>query len=302
MSDNAIMQVTHGLKRPNTSGANSDNQMVALWLRSKESEQTRIAYTKALEDFYGIIGHKALATITVADLEMFKKALVDEGKAVGTIQLKLNAVKSLLTYASETGYLLFNVGVAVKPPKKRNTLAERILDESEVMKLLNASKVTKTKVMVHLLYYSAIRASELVNLRWKDFQKSGSACQITVTESKSEPRSIVLADKVAHMLLEYKPENAQPNDYIFPGRAPKGCMDIVQMTEQAVYLTVKRLGDKVGIKASPHYFRHSHASHSLRRGADIATVKATLGHANIATTNNYVHARPNESSSLYLPE
>ncbi len=52
---------------------------------------------------------------------------------------------------------------------------------------------------------------------------------------------------------------------------------------------------------SPHWLRHAHASHSLDRGASINLVRDTLGHASIATTGKYSHARPNESSSKFLP-
>jgi hypothetical protein len=39
-------------------------------------------------------------------------------------------------------------------------------------------------------------------------------------------------------------------------------------------------------------------THALRRGADLATVRDTLGHASIATTSRYLHARPEKSSAI----
>jgi integrase/recombinase XerD len=55
-----------------------------------------------------------------------------------------------------------------------------------------------------------------------------------------------------------------------------------------------------GIKASPHWLRHAHASHALDGAAQVHLVKETLGHASLATTSPYAHARPNESSGNYL--
>ena len=49
----------------------------------------------------------------------------------------LSAVKSLLSYAHRVGYVPFNVGAAVKLPKLKNTLAERILPESAVHRLID---------------------------------------------------------------------------------------------------------------------------------------------------------------------
>ena len=57
----------------------------------------------------------------------------------------------------------------------------------------------------------------------------------------------------------------------------------------------------IALPVSPHWFRHAHASHALDRGAPIHLVQATLGHASITTTGRYLHARPNDSSSRFLP-
>jgi integrase/recombinase XerD len=43
------------------------------------------------------------------------------------------------------------------------------------------------------------------------------------------------------------------------------------------------------------------ATHALERGAPIHLVQATLGHAWVATTGRYLHARPTDSSAKYLP-
>ncbi len=51
---------------------------------------------------------------------------------------------------------------------------------------------------------------------------------------------------------------------------------------------------------SPHWLRHAHASHALERGAPVALLRDTLGHASVSTTNGYLHARPNDSSARYL--
>lgn len=51
---------------------------------------------------------------------------------------------------------------------------------------------------------------------------------------------------------------------------------------------------------SPHWLRHAHASHSLDAGAPVSLVSSTLGHASVATTGRYLHARPSDSSARYL--
>ena len=52
---------------------------------------------------------------------------------------------------------------------------------------------------------------------------------------------------------------------------------------------------------SPDWLRHAHATHALEHGhAPIHLVQATLGHASVATTSKYLHARPTDSSARYL--
>ncbi len=51
---------------------------------------------------------------------------------------------------------------------------------------------------------------------------------------------------------------------------------------------------------SPHWLRHAHVSHALDRGAPAHLVQQTVGHASLATTSKYAHARPDASSSEFL--
>ena len=70
-----------------------------------------------------------------------------------------------------------------------------------------------------------------------------------------------------------------------------------------VFSIVQAAAKRAGIKGKvfPHWLRHAYASHSLDRGAPIHLVQQTIGHASVATTSRYLHARPNDSSALYLP-
>ncbi|MCC5633691.1 tyrosine-type recombinase/integrase [Nostoc sphaeroides] len=71
-----------------------------------------------------------------------------------------------------------------------------------------------------------------------------------------------------------------------------------------VFHIVKNAATRAEIEGnvSPHWLRHSHASHSLDRGAPIHLLQKTLGHSSVAITEMYLHARPTDSSGLYLPD
>jgi site-specific recombinase XerD len=42
-------------------------------------------------------------------------------------------------------------------------------------------------------------------------------------------------------------------------------------------------------RASPHWMRHTHATHALARGAELTTVRDNLRHASVSTTSIYLH-------------
>jgi integrase/recombinase XerD len=87
-------------------------------------------------------------------------------------------------------------------------------------------------------------------------------------------------------------------DAIFRSRKG-GHLDASQV-RRIVYAAAKKAG--LEQKVSPHWMRHAHASHALDRSAPIHLVQVTLGHASVSTTGRYLHARPTESSSFYLPD
>src|SRR5580700_8798883 len=90
------------------------------------------------------------------------------GKSETDQNRALTAVKSLLSFAQETGYVPFNVGVAVKLRPGRDDLAQRILEESQVAKLIDAGTAGRNRVLLKLLYVSGVRVSELCGLQWCD--------------------------------------------------------------------------------------------------------------------------------------
>jgi integrase/recombinase XerD len=73
-----------------------------------------------------------------------------------------------------------------------------------------------------------------------------------------------------------------------------------RQAERIVKATARKAGLKNASEVSPHWLRHAHASHAMDRGAKIHLVQATLGHSDISTTGRYLHARPDDSSALYL--
>jgi integrase/recombinase XerD len=291
---NSLVPIGHSGLAPSLDGG-ADRQLVALWLSLKTSSHTKRAYASEAARFLDFV-RKPLASVTLTDLQAWAETLGQGSPA--SQNRALTAVKSLLSFAHETGYLPFNVGIAVKLRPNRDSLAKRILEESEVARLIEAAPPGRNRVLLKLLYVSGVRVSEVCGLKWCDALARQDAGQITVFGKGGKTRTVLLRSKVWQQLLSIRGD-AQAVDPIFPSRNGGGALDVSQV-RRIVYAAAKKAG--LEQKVSPHWFRHAHASHALDRSAPIHLVQATLGHASVATTGRYLHARPNASSGEYLPE
>lgn len=274
-----------------------DAKLVDLWLSLKTSPHTRRAYARDIARFLAFV-QKPLARVTLSDLQDWAENLGQRGLRPASQNRALTALKSLLSFAQETGYLPFNAAAAVKLQPNRDGLAQRILEESEVARLIEAASPGRNRLLVKLLYVSGVRVSEICGLKWCDAVPRQEGGQITVFGKGGKTRTVLLQPKVWQQLIALK-EEAKAADAIFRSRKGGGPLDPSQV-RRIVYAAAREAG--LEQKVSPHWMRHAHASHALDRRAPIHLVQATLGHASVSTTGRYLHARPTESSSFYLPD
>jgi len=285
----AVAQLT--TERENA--AENDDHLIQLWLHGR-SLHTQRAYHADLDRFRSGTA-KPFQCVTLSDLQHFADSL--EHLSPASCYRALSAVKSLLAFAHRIGYLPFDVGRVLRLPSVRNNLAERILSEADLHRMLTLETDERNRMLLILLYASGVRRGELANLRWRDLQATGEGGQITVFGKGGKTRSIQLPESVWKQLFAL-PGAGKDDDPVFLSRK-KG----KPLTDSAIWRIVKKAASRAGlpIAVSPHWLRHGHASHALDRGAPIHLVQATLGHASVATTGRYLHARPKESSSKFLP-
>ncbi|PJF46213.1 MAG: integrase, partial [Candidatus Thermofonsia Clade 3 bacterium] len=251
-------------------------------------------YAADIDRLLAFTGAKPLAATTLADLQSFAESLT--ALSASSRKRTINAVKSLLSFGQKVGYLRFNVGAALKAPKPKNTLAQRILSESEVHAMIALTHNVRDKTLLMVLYASGARVSEACALTWGDVQANGESGQITLFGKGGKTRNVVLSTAVWRALLALRPERATADDFVFVSRRG-GRLD-----ETQVFRIVRAAARRAGVagNVSPHWLRHSHATHALARGAGATLVRDTLGHSSLSVTSMYAHARPSESSALYL--
>lgn len=272
-------------------------QLLNMWLHGK-SPRTASYYRIYANCFLKFVG-KPLHLVTLAEVQGFATSLEERGLADSTQRTILAAVKSLLSFGNKTGVLPVNVGAILTLPKTTDTLNERILSELEVQTMIVLETNPRNRAILRLLYLAGLRVSELCQLTWKNLQSRGESGQVTVKGKGAKTRSILLPSSLWVELMHLR-DDAASDEPVF--RSRKGNQE-GHLTRERVHQIVKAAAKRAAIqgKVSPHWLRHAHASHALERGAKIHLVADTLGHSSVAVTGRYLHARPEESSSLYLP-
>jgi integrase/recombinase XerD len=271
--------------------ADSDETLVRLWLDGR-SPNTRRVYERDAQVMM-IAAGKPLASTTLADLQAWVGSLAELAPA--SRARKIGAVKSLFSFGQRIGYLPFNVGAALRLPPIKNVLAERILEEADVVRLIALEPDRRNHAVLRLGYIAGLRISEICGLRWRDTKRRTGGGQITIFGKGGKTRVVVLPASMWRELAELRGE-AVDDAPVFRS-AKGGALDPSQ-----VHRVVKAAAARAGLPraVSAHYLRHAHVSHALDRGAPAHLVQQTVGHSDLRVTSKYAHARPSESSSTYL--
>lgn len=269
----------------------TDARIVQLWLAGR-SRNTIEAYAADADRLFAFM-KKPLAAVVLEDLQEFAESLV--GLAPNTRKRILAAMKSLFSFAASDGigHLRYNVAAAIRLPKSKNTRNERKLSEEQVRKLIAEAMPGRNRQIVELLYLVGIRAEELTALCWRDVVADGESGILTVFGKGEKTRHLRLSPET-WMLLVARRRKADADVPIFPSRSGRA-LSTVQ-----VWRIVSQAARRAGLEASPHWLRHSHATHAMDHGCDIRVLQQSLGHSSIETTQQYIHSRPKESSGAFV--
>jgi integrase/recombinase XerD len=272
--------------------ATSDQGMIALWLGNYRSANTRGAYTTDVHAFIRLVA-MPLAAVTLGDVQGFAASIGHMAPA--TVSRRLSAVKSLIALGHRLGYLPFDVAAPVQLPAIEDGLAQKILTEWQVLRMLELERNRRNAALLRLLYIAGLRVSEICGLRLKDLVERNEGGQISVFGKGGKTRVILLPAPIWTRVAALQ-RSVDPDAPVFRSRQG-GALNRSQV-HRIVKAAAKRA--KLSALVSAHWLRHSHASHALDRGAPVHVVQTTLGHASLSTTTCYSHARPGDSSARYL--
>lgn len=272
--------------------AHNDEMLIQLFVNTKRSANTQTQYSHSITMLLGFTS-KPLGAMTLSDAVNYHTWLKEQYKSAHSVKLHINVAKALCAFGVKINYLRTNVFAVIKPDATPEVTHKRILTEEQTLKLIDAPKRRRDKLLLRLIYAAGLRVGEVCGLVWGDLLSSG---VLHIRQGKGQKeRFVTISDSMVEKLAAFR-GSAADHDPLFLSQ--KGS----RLDESQVHRIVKSAASVAGISAdaSAHWLRHSHASHSLDRGASLVTVRDTLGHASIATTNKYLHSKRKDSSALHL--
>jgi integrase/recombinase XerD len=194
----------------------------------------------------------------------------------------------------------------IEHPKLGRVLP-KTLTISEVDALLSVSETlgrgnplaARNHVMLHLLYATGLRVSELVKLPLISFNRHSGNLRILGKGRKE--RLVPIGEQACQLLEEYL-DNTRPR--LLRGKTSPSLFLTMQgkaMTRTRYWQIVKGIALQASIRKeiSPHALRHSFATHLLENGADLRSVQLMLGHSDISTTQLYTHVEHSRLKSIH---
>jgi site-specific recombinase XerD len=170
------------------------------------------------------------------------------------------------------------------------------MTDDELHRLLEAPKGEDVKslrdrAILAMLFSTGLRVSELCSLpREIDL----SADEVSIRGKGDKVRVVFLSDEAKSAVKKYLAKRDDMDDMLFVkvSAEKKRGGESLPLTTRSVERIVKHYATKAGImskRVTPHVIRHSFATDLLSNGADLRSVQALLGHANIGTTQIYTH-------------
>jgi integrase/recombinase XerD len=251
---------------------------------------TIIAYARDLEDWFTSGFHLDPSGITG-----WLSSRKSGGFKSTSIARRRAALSSFCRYLRRQGYIPNNPVTAAGRTRAVKATLPKTLNEAEIVRLLQAPDRTTVKglrdaAILDVMYCCGLRVSECAELRWHSVDMSAGWLRVL---GKGDKERMVPVASTSHALLEQLRGNA-------PSPLSR-TSSVFGLTRSQIWRLVKRYSVAADLPRhpSPHWLRHSFATHLLNGGADIRIIQELLGHARITTTQIYTHVALDRLRSVY---
>ncbi|MBC7926069.1 MAG: site-specific tyrosine recombinase XerD [Bryobacteraceae bacterium] len=210
-----------------------------------------------------------------------------------SVARRLTTIRNLYDFLHREGQISSDPVRLIPLPRHESTLPKFLTMEQVDILLETPPPDTlrgiRDRAMLQLLYATGLRVSELCNVPVSSVNLEVGVVRVLGKGRKERivPLGSEAVKAVTHYLGSGRPA-------LLNGRASRSLFVTSRgaaMTRQGFWKLLREHGKRAGIwhNLTPHALRHSFATHLLERGADLRSLQAMLGHADISTTQIYTH-------------
>ena len=286
------------------------------------SPKTVKSYQEDIDKFCEFIYHEGVMIddVDVICIRNFLTEELNQGISKRSCKRRLSSLKHFYKYMVNVGYIKDNPFVFISAPKVETRYPHALYKEQiEELFKRNAERTDelalRDQAILYLLYYSGIRAQELVTLpiqsvylRERAIRVLGKGnkerivpfsqdCQKVLKKYIDKERPILVQKHIE--LEKRKPQEQKSDDLLSPlfFNANGG-----QLTTRGLEYILDTIEEKIGLFVGlhPHILRHSFATHLLENGADLRVIQELLGHESINATQVYTHVTEEAMKETYM--
>ena len=256
---------------------------------------TLVAYQRDLCDFWNDVEKHCIDVrdVNILDVQRHLKRLQQGGWAVASIARRLSAIKMFLRHLFAENRLHQDVASLIEAPRKWRTLPPTI-HYRQVDALLSAPDVSdefyaRDRALLELLYATGMRVSEVSDLELGQLNLDIGYLRCVGKGNKERiiPVGRSAREALRDYLDEFRPtlSNQRSGGTVFLSRTGR------KLDRTSIWRLVRKYARATGLAKdfSPHTLRHGFATHMLAGGADLRVVQELLGHADVTTTQIYLH-------------
>ncbi len=241
------------------------------WLQNKKLSE------KSIHDYCVYFNKLEFEKLSEKYLEKFIHEF-NNGVARAMLNNLLNYLRTHQTIPKEVKELALNFEVPRITGRKKQRIPQ-VLSKDQVHQLARGMSNKRDRYMVLCTFYLGLRSEELLSLTINDFDWEKS--QVRIIGKGNKERVLPVIKELRDRLINYINENVEKNpdfEILFP------------ISSRYWRKTLDRVSrKKIGRPINPHLLRHSCGSFLHEKGLDLKEIAEFLGHADISTTQIYVH-------------
>jgi integrase/recombinase XerD len=270
------------------------------------SANTLASYGIDLKDYREFLSEYSSETIETANsatIVAYLMFLLRQGRATSTVARRLAAIKGFYQFLLREGCIVKDPSENLSAPSLERRLP-KVMSLAEIERLLAQPDPStplglRDKAMLEVLYATGLRVTELVDLNMNDVDLLEGFVRCMGKGSKE--RVVPMGEIAVLSLKAYLEQGRSELVTDLEEQALFVNQEGARMSRQSVWKLVKKYARQAEIRkeVTPHTIRHSFATHLLEHGADIRAVQEMLGHADISTTQIYIHVTKDRLKEVY---